>query len=348
MLYLVTGSNGTGKTLFTLKWVRELQLLWQKKHKINRPVYYDGFEIVPEIAEQFGWKHCDPTKWTELPDNSIIMVDECQRIYPTRSQGAQVPEHEALIATDHRKRGFDFFLVCQHPNQINTFIRHLIGSGWHRHIKRIFGMNRVNILEYNYAETNCDKPSGKSGAYRQMKLKFPKQVYKWYKSAVLHTSRVQIPPVVYYTILAGLVAVASVFYFYRHMMRNQDKPQETQQTEAVSSPGFGLKPSRNDKKNEAMTKEEYIQSFVPRIPPFLHTAPRYDEITKPVTAPFPAVCVYKVDSDICKCYTQQATPYQTDRNICIDIAMNGYFKDWDSSKVDRGVSGGNPSDQEPT
>ena len=34
MFYLVTGGVGTGKTLFTLKWVRELQL------ETGRPVCY--------------------------------------------------------------------------------------------------------------------------------------------------------------------------------------------------------------------------------------------------------------------------------------------------------------------
>ena len=341
MLYLTTGSNGTGKTLLTLKWVREMQLFWKKKHKIDRPVYYDGFEIVPEIADKFGWKPCDPTKWAELPDNSIIMVDECQRIYPTRTQGASVPNHEQLIATEHRKRGFDFFLVCQHPNQINTFIRHLIGSGWHRHLKRIFGMNRVNCLEYNYAETSCEKPSGKAGAYKTMKLKFPKEVFKWYKSAVLHTSKVNIPPAVYYTIGAVIVAILAVLQFYNQMTRNQNKEAAAQTTEMMPVAQTGeIRPGRLETQQNTLTKEEYIQTYVPRVGDYLHTASRYDEITKPVTAAYPAACIHFVERDDCSCYTQQGTPYQLDKDACINIAKNGYFIDWEPDANVRQKSGG--------
>ena len=42
MLYLISGANGAGKTLNTLKWVRERQL------KENRPVCHNGrFDPVP-------------------------------------------------------------------------------------------------------------------------------------------------------------------------------------------------------------------------------------------------------------------------------------------------------------
>lgn len=332
MLFLVTGSNGTGKTLFTLKWVRELQLYWQKKKGVNRPVYYDGFEINADIAKEFGWQPCDPTKWEELPDNSIIMVDECQRIYPTRSQGAPVPEHEQKIATDHRKRGMDFFLVCQHPTQINTFIRNLIGSGWHRHLKRVMGLSASACLEFNYAETSCQKPTAGKSAYRKMTLRFPKDVYKWYNSAVAHTSKVNIPPLVWYTLLAFVVVVLAVWKFYTSMIK--DEPATTGKHETVQMASVGsasvsdVRPGRN-RENQPMSAADYIKTFEPRIPDYPHTASRYDEITKPVTAPYPAACIYSSERDVCKCYTQQATPLQMDKAACIKMAQNGYFLDWE-------------------
>jgi zona occludens toxin len=330
MLYLVTGSNGAGKTLFTLRWVRDLQLEWEKKQGVKRPVYYDGFEINADVAEKFGWLPCDPKKWMELPDNSIVMVDECQRIFPTRAQGSLNPDFEEEIAISHRKRGFDFFLVTQHPSNISSFVRKLIGSGWHRHLKRIFGFNRVNCLSFNYAETSCEKPYAKKNAYQEKKLKFPKEVYSWYKSAELHTAKREVPKVFYLVAVGIFFALGAAWRFYDVTFNRENKPQSEQVQTVVS----GSEPQQAThaivrRENQPMSTAEYVKTFEPRIQGFPHTASRYDEITKPVTAAYPAACVYSSERDVCKCYTQQATPFQIDKTACIRIAHNGYFLDWE-------------------
>ncbi len=108
MLYLTTGANGAGKTLNTLKWVRDRQL------KENRAVYYNGrFDMVAE----FGWEKFDFKDWQKLPDGAIIMVDECHNDLPVRKASESVPEHVQMLA-EHRRRGFDFYLITQHPQNM--------------------------------------------------------------------------------------------------------------------------------------------------------------------------------------------------------------------------------------
>lgn len=339
MYYLTTGTNGAGKTLNVLEWVRELQL------ESNRPVYYVGFDIVPEYKEQFGWQEFEPTKWMDLPDGSICIMDECQKYFPNRPVGSKVPDY-VMALTEHRKRGFDFFMITQHPGNIDSFIRKLIGSpSWHRHLKRIAGQNIVNCIEWNYCHSTPEKPSATSEGTKKL-IPYPKEAFKWYKSAEIHTVKKTIPKKV---ILFGLCILAvPVLIFFAMTKLNGFGQVEEQNKTSVSVPKQFISPEPVKNNLLALTKEEYVQSFVPRIPPFLHTAPRYDEITKPVTAPYPAICVYRVDYDLCKCYTQQATPYDTDKDVCMNIAMNGYFMDWDTNKADRGVSGGDPSDLEPS
>lgn len=76
MLYLVTGANGAGKTLNTLKWVRERQI------KEGRPVCHNGrFEPV-ENGELSTWKKIDIQKWQDEPDGTIFLVDECHNDFP--------------------------------------------------------------------------------------------------------------------------------------------------------------------------------------------------------------------------------------------------------------------------
>ncbi len=68
MIYLTTGANGAGKTLNTLKFVREKQVAE------GRTVYYNGFDMLPEKAAEFGWLKFDPRLWQSLPDG-IAPVD---------------------------------------------------------------------------------------------------------------------------------------------------------------------------------------------------------------------------------------------------------------------------------
>ena len=104
MLYWVTGSNGTGKTLNTLKWVRDLQ----KKYP-ERKVFYNGrFKLKPEKEIEFGWEKFDFKDWENKPDGSIFLVDEAHNDLPVRPAAQKPPEYIAKLA-EHRIRGFDFF-----------------------------------------------------------------------------------------------------------------------------------------------------------------------------------------------------------------------------------------------
>lgn len=127
MLYLITGANGAGKTLNTLKWVRERSV------KEGRPVCHNGrFEPV-EGGELESWKKIDAKDWQAQPDGTIFLIDECHNDFPLRPPSSTPPEHVRMLA-EHRRRGFDFYLVTQHPQNIDAFVRRLIGSpGWHRH-----------------------------------------------------------------------------------------------------------------------------------------------------------------------------------------------------------------------
>lgn len=342
MIYLTTGSNGAGKTLFTLKWVREDQLSWEKQGKF-RPVFYHGFNIDEKTRENFGWQECDPKKWVDLPDKSIVIVDECQTIFPVRKQGSEVPDYVSELAISHRSRGFDFYLITQHPNNIDAFIRGIIGSGWHRHLKRIFGSNFVNCLSFNYAEGNCQKPSAKTSAYAEKKMRMPKEVFSWYKSAELHTAKREIPKVIWFLFIAIAVVIFSLFRFMTNTLnqsKSEDLPSEVLSAQAVSV-------RSGSPSDIQLISDQYLKQYLPRIEGFPHTAPRYDEITKPVTAPYPAACVLASERQICRCYTQQGTLLDVPDGSCRAIVNRGYFLDFEPNpdkREEQGVSGVKPSD----
>src|ERR1035437_10329247 len=121
MIYLTTGANGAGNTLLTLRDVREKSL------KEGRPVYYN---VRFELTSNFGWKVIEVKDWQEAPDGAIFLFDECQNELPLRPASIPVPPYIKALA-EHRRRGFDFYLITQHPLNIDSFVRRLIGApGW--------------------------------------------------------------------------------------------------------------------------------------------------------------------------------------------------------------------------
>lgn len=322
MLYLVTGSNGTGKTLNTLKWVRDLQL-----QNLERPVFHNGrFKFKPEKESEFGWSKFDFKDWQSLPDGAICLVDEAHNDLPVRPAGQKPPDYIGALA-EHRSRGFDFFFITQHPSNLDGFVRRLIGApGWHRHLKRPFGHDKVSCLQFDAPNLQCEKPgAGKAGT--MTRIPFPKEVYGWYDSAVMHTGKKHIPRQVW-MVLGGIVLVPLLVYLAgSKLLSRGDKheaPEPAGPVPAVLTAGGG-----NAAQGLKMSKEQWLVSFEPRLPGLPFTAPRYDDITKPVRAPVPAACIH-MPSKGCTCYTQHGTllPSVPD-DLCMQIVNNGYFLDFD-------------------
>lgn len=319
MLYLITGANGAGKTLNTLKWVRERSV------KEGRPVCHNGrFEPV-EGGELSSWKKIDMKNWQDEPDGTIFLVDECHNDFPLRSPSSTPPDHVRMLA-EHRRRGFDFYLVTQHPQNIDAFVRRLVGSpGWHRHLKRTFGADLVSVLEWPAVNPNCEKDgSGKTGSVTMQA--FPKEVYTWYRSASLHTGKRRIPKAVW--VLFACVVLIPVFFYLAvtGAYRNVTKQAKSGTPAEASALGQTAPREAPPPANRKLTADEYIAERVARLPDFPHTAPAYDDVTKPTEAPYPAACVRM--GNVCRCYSQQATLLSVGPATCLQIVAQGFFMEW--------------------
>lgn len=327
-IYLTTGANGTGKTLLTLKDVRAKQV------KENRPVYYNGFDLKPEKEVEFGWQKFDPVKWQDLPDGSICIMDECQDQFPVRGTGAKVPDHVEKLAV-HRKRGFDFYMVTQHPANIDKFIVRLVGDpGWHRHLKRSFGQELTSVLQWSAVNLQCEKPSsGKSGTVSM--VPYPREVYEWYRSSSLHTAKKKIPRAVW-VVLAGVLGVPLLGYFAWQSVASMGAERAARIAPAAveASAPAGGRPDGGYRSSSAtvLSTEDYLASYTPRIAGLPHTAPRFDAVTTPVQAPYPAACI--VMRDECRCYTNQATRLDVQDVTCRSIAERGFFVEWQQAPGD--------------
>lgn len=312
---LVTGLPGNGKTLYALQMVKE------RAEKENRQVFYSG------IADlRLPWTEIEADKWYECPTNSIIVIDECQRVFRPRMHGKEVPKHVEELET-HRHKGQDLVLITQHPMLADTALRRLTDR--HLHVVRTFGTEAATVHEWRSVREQCDKPAAREDSEKHL-WKYPKEVFTWYKSAEVHTVKRNIPKrLIMLAILPVILAGLGYMLYNSIMSRIEPEPEQQQQEQGGAAVG-GMRvaaPGKDSQKytyqNALHEAKQYAYDRTPRVTGLQHTAPAYDEIMKPKTVPLPVACVQSKTA--CKCFSQQATPVEVPLHICMHIVQNGYF-----------------------
>jgi zona occludens toxin len=326
MISLITGLPGTGKTLFALWYIK------QKAEKENREVYYHNIKDLT-----LPWEAFEAEKWMDLPHGSIIVMDECQFVFSKKPNGSKLPDFYEQLAT-HRHRGHDIYLITQHPSLIDNFVRQLVGQ--HYHGVRKFGLERSTIYEWSSVNPAPTSSSSQKAAI-PMKWAFPKEVYGYYKSAEVHTVKRSIPMKVVLAVLFIFFVVIGCYWMLDRFQHRGDKAtvQEVAQVSSVdgarqvaSSSGSGDGKRRYEPGSQD-DAQYYIAMQQPRIVGLPQSAPKYDELTKPSRVPVPAACIQigsvRDQRGIrCKCYSQDGTPMNVELNMCIKIAQEGVFLDF--------------------
>lgn len=314
MIYLHTGLPGAGKTLFSLAHVKPLA------ESEGRQVYYFN---VSDLRIP-GWIELSETevlRWYELPAGSIIIIDEAQRIFRPRANGSQVPEHVAKLET-HRHGGHDLYLITQHPGLLDNNVRRLVGA--HRHIVRAFGARFANVHSWPQVRDNCDKSRKDAVTTR---FSYPKEVYHWYKSAELHTHKFRPPARLIFLFFVPVIFIGICAYGYTRYKARVEGPSVAVAVGADHpASDFSNLNGRQYRDSGPLSADEYIATLTPRIPDMPHTAPRYDNVTEPTRAPYPAGCVMM--RDVCRCYTDQGTPLNISQGTCLRILHYGFYRDW--------------------
>lgn len=189
MIELRTGVPGSGKTLSMVQALSRFYASLEKNPELGRPVFVHNIRdlslphaVLPvKEGGSPGRLQLVPV-WEEVPDGSLIIIDECQDLFPPRSSQSQAPAHISFFNT-HRHRGIDIWLTTQHPKLIDFSVRALIGK--HMHYRRLFGGNRATVYEWDACSDNL---GGFKDAVKTF-WSFPKDAYKFYKSAEVHTKQ---------------------------------------------------------------------------------------------------------------------------------------------------------------
>lgn len=182
MIRLITGTPGAGKTLLAVEIIRDIM-----NSDSPRPIYTNINGLNHASLRTF---HLDePISWFDLPDGSLIVIDECQQYFPPRPNGSKIPETVSRFET-HRHQGLDVILISQHPRLLDQNIRRLVEH--HQHCYRPFGMKQRTVLEWNVCNDDPTPKQSESSALA-VKKRFDPALFQLYQSASIHTHQPRYP-----------------------------------------------------------------------------------------------------------------------------------------------------------
>ncbi|WP_266182160.1 zonular occludens toxin domain-containing protein [Dyella humicola] len=326
MLYLFTGTPGSGKTLSAMEFIEQ-----QQKENPDRIIYSANITgmrlpgVVPLDDEGvLSWhEHCEK--------NSLIVVDEAQRYW--RAQRSGEPSKAIIEMETHRHDGIDIVMMTQHPTFLHANIRKLINV--HVHLS---AYTKTSALRWEWRECHDDVQDNalrNEGGFSEWH--YPARLYEFYDSATMHTKRAKRPLKQVLGRLglafAGLVALGGLGWF-AWAIHDYQKNHAGKLTEAPSTPQAQASPfsgSAGSKPNGYATTREYVAAQMPRVITQPWSAPLYDG--QAVTQHPQIFCASEVKPGKCRCITEQGTRYVMEEDVCRDIVENGGA--YDPFKPDR-------------
>jgi len=317
-LTLVTGATGSGKSAHVVDLLRQIT---------DRPIFVMGIpdlkvehQQCPPVSEwvEFRQDPADPSlslAYFAFPPNSIVVLDEAQRVFRPRPVGSKVPPEVQAFET-RRHTGVDFVLITQHPTFIDANVRKLVTR--HIHIHCTF-LGRYR-LEWVGLGDPGDKASRELAS--RTKYRLPVKAFDLYKSAELHTKVVVKRPWYYYALPFVVLATVGLGWYLYGAFKARTEGATVAQAVAASDPSA----LKSGAKVSPASAAAYVAEYRPRIDGLLHTAPAYDGVTQVVEAPVISGCVRGKAS--CKCYDQRGNAYRTTSDVCRQYVDGGIFFDF--------------------
>lgn len=312
MLYLITGSNGAGKSL---------RAIWRmyRDHSEGKRVFANGFRnLRVPFAEDFP----DPRKWRELPPNSVLYIDEAQRVWRSRPPSVKVPPEVVDLET-HRHQGIDIVLITQAPTLIDSHIRHLISG--HEHLVA-WGQSAARV--FKFAECYDDvKSLGTRTRGEYEEWKHPQVHYGDYDSAEVHTKKPGKPWRHYAAkvlfALAGLLTLYGIYAWFASPDEPEPAKEDAQVKAKAERSSFAAAFSGPSGKRVYAHLQDYLQQHAPRHAEMPWTRPVMDD--RPVVAEPALWCMSSgwEGDETCTCKTEQGTRHILPLNRCRDIARWG-------------------------
>lgn len=337
----ISGVPGAGKTLLALELaLQELgvkdrsspEAIIKQLGEAKRPLAVCGVEgLRPGIFTEID----SPMDWQDLPDGTLVVVDEAWKWWGKHLAHIRTDERYLKLA-EHRHRGFDFILTFQNPAQLQDHVRGLVGE--HHHVTRKFGTNLTVRYEWPCLQESPNSLSIKKQAI-ETTWKHPKGLYDLYKSATQHTIKRKIPKKLL-AIPLILFAVALTVPFVVKKLATIGEDVVPGARAAEGEHDTGTKAKRD--KNEPMSREEWVQRFVPLVAEMPMSAPAFHD--REVVA-HPRIACMIGERVGCICKTDQGTEWKVHDKTCRNLVAQGgtydYFREPDAER--QGDRAGEPS-----
>lgn len=292
MITVITGAPGSGKSAALVDILSQIGK--------DRTVYVNG---IPDLLIDHQELE-DPANWHEtVPDGSVIVIDEVQRVWRPRGPGQKVPDHIAMLET-HRHRGLDFYIITQAPRLIDTNVRALVGR--HVHLRDIGFLGRW-WYEWPEIAENC------AASWKQAPIKkryrLPKRIFGQYKSASQHIKPVRSFPWMFVVMVLALVVTGGLAWRSWSVIGDRMTapgaalsavPGVSKPAASASSPGV---PGQVVVAARSLIDDRV--DWIPRVSNRPESAPAYDGLR--TVAVMPVVAGAICNKTRCKCVTQQGS-----------------------------------------
>lgn len=320
---LITAVPGAGKTLRSIYEGIELA-------KDGRKVFFYGVDGIncDKIKELFDvdtYKLDDDwtlEKWKQLPEKSVLIVDEAHKFLPVRQPGK--PPQWIQDLTEIRHFGIQLILITQDPRNIDAFVRRLVGE--HLHLSRKAGFAGAMVRTFQGCVENTDDYTQRQSSTQSPWL-YDKKLYDVYKSASLHVIKPKLPKKMVFAFSALIFLIFLIpflIYKFKDTMFGEKEPEVK---EGVSTPKNVFK--SNNEKEVFYEAEEYLKAHTPIIPLAPWSAPIFQEKLEVKTNPRVFCVIFGNQSDKdyrCNCYTEQMTKLKNiPLPICEQAVREGIY-----------------------
>jgi zona occludens toxin len=317
MITIITGAPGTGKTAALVSLLSDLSK--------TRAIYVNG---IPDLSIDHVNLE-DATKWPEVvPDGSIVVIDEVQRVWRPRGPGSKVPPDIAALET-HRHRGLDFYVITQSPRLIDSNVRGLAGR--HVHLRDLGMLGR---WWYEWPECADQCATTWKTAPLKKRYRLPKAIFGKYKSASEHIKPVRsVPWMVGVMVLALVVTAVLVWQAYRAISGRMSPGVVSTSPAAIKPLGAASAPTVQPNSVTVSSPYEFNQ-FVPRVASRPESAPAYDGLR--VVSVMPVIVGGLCMGERCKCINQQGRDSGLSSDDCRDWLKSPPFDPYKMASVDSG------------
>ena len=335
MIYLVTGTPGTGKTAMVVDMILNnvdglFKMTIEDGTVVDRPLYFchiDGLDAKKFKAHELSEEEIQSAPLDQImPQGGILIVDEADYTYPVRPPSQAVPPYIKTLK-ELRHNGFTLILMVQHPTMIDRYIRQLVAK--HIHLERkVIGTKRYEFFRCEESLNAAFFTSAVGSPYRP-----PKEAFKYYKSASqhikfkkkLHPVFIMIPIGIVFMFYLGVPLFSKWFGLSNDQTQKQKSEQQHAKIEeqdvlnVVQPPTL---PQQSKFQEAAASVPEFSEAYYrPRVEDMPETAPVYDGIRAVNRMESVAACIKGRKG--CDCYTDLGTKVLIKPETCRDWAENG-------------------------